>query len=81
MISSYIEAAMQMAQYEVLDDGTWLGSIPGFEGVWGNGENEADCLDDLQSVLEGWILLGLHLRHSLPVVGGIDINPNLAEVA
>ncbi|WP_404789338.1 type II toxin-antitoxin system HicB family antitoxin [Altericista sp. CCNU0014] len=68
MISDYIGAAMQMAQYEVPDDGTWFGTIPGFEGVWGNSESEADCVDDLQSALEGWILLGLHLRHPLPNV-------------
>lgn len=75
MITDYIRAAMRQAQYEILDDdGTYYGEIPDFQGVWANAPALEDCRDELQSVLEGWILLGLKLRHTLPTVGGIDLN-------
>jgi hypothetical protein len=33
----------------------------------------ADCRVELRSVLEDWILVGLKLGHTLPVIAGIDI--------
>ena len=36
MLTRYIEAAMAKAKYEILDDGTYFGEIPGFRGVWSN---------------------------------------------
>ncbi len=51
---------------EVIDDGTTVGEIPGFDGVWGNAPTFEACRDDLMSVLEGWIVLGLRVGHELP---------------
>jgi hypothetical protein len=36
MLTKYIEAAMRRAGYEKIEDGTYFGTIPGFQGVWGN---------------------------------------------
>lgn len=36
MPAKYIQAAMKRAEYEVLNDNTFYGSIPGLEGVWAN---------------------------------------------
>jgi predicted RNase H-like HicB family nuclease len=47
------------------------GEIPGFQGVYANAERLEDCRKQLRQVLEGWIVLGLCLRHPLPVVDGI----------
>ena len=33
-----------------------------------------ECEDELRSTLEDWILLGLKLGHSLPVIDNIDLN-------
>jgi len=33
-----------------------------------------ECEDELHSILEDWILLGLKLNHPLPVIVGIDLN-------
>lgn len=33
----------------------------------------------MRSTLEDWILVGLKLRHPLPVLGGIDLNRNPAH--
>jgi predicted RNase H-like HicB family nuclease len=64
MLTEYIRAAMHRATYEILSDGTFYGEIPGFQGVYANAETLADCRDQLQEVLEGWIVLGLRMGHS-----------------
>jgi predicted RNase H-like HicB family nuclease len=75
MLTAYIAAAMRHARYEILpDDGTYYGEIPGLQGVYANADTLEACRDLLQGVLEGWILLGLHLHHPLPPVDGIDLN-------
>lgn len=76
MLTEYIQAAMCHARYKQYDDGTTFGSIdvPGFEGVWANETTREETERELRSVLEDWLLLGLQLRHRLPVVDGIDVN-------
>lgn len=69
---------MHRAQYEKLEDGTYYGEIPGLQGVWGNAPSLEACRDELQEVLEDWILVGLRLGHPLPVVDGIDLNATTA---
>ncbi|NJN39397.1 MAG: type II toxin-antitoxin system HicB family antitoxin [Acaryochloridaceae cyanobacterium CSU_3_4] len=76
MLTAYITTAMQRAIYEFLeDDGTKDGSIPELPGVWANTETHAACQQELQAVLEDWILLGLHLHHPIPPLDGVDLNP------
>ena len=73
-LTSYIEAAMEMAAYEKLEDGTYGGEIPGLDGVIAFGPTLRQCEQELRSTLEDWLLLGFHLGHTLPVVAGIDLN-------
>ncbi len=73
MLTEYIRAAMGRATYEILSDGTFYGEIPGFQGVYANAETLEACRELLQEVLEGWLILGLRLNHTLPVVEGIDL--------
>jgi predicted RNase H-like HicB family nuclease len=79
MLTAYIQAAMRRAQYEILEDGSYYGEIPGFQGVYANADTLAACREELQEVLEGWIVLGLRLGHSLPIVDGIqlDVEPEI----
>ena len=65
---------MRRATYEILSDGTFYGAIPGFQGVWANADTLEACREELQEVLEGWIVLGLRLGHKLPVVDGIELS-------
>lgn len=69
----YLHATMHQATYEILPDGTFYGEIPSFQGVYSNSESLEDCRQQLQEVLEGWLILGLQLGHQLPVVEGIDL--------
>ena len=75
MLTSYIRAALRLATYEILEDHTYYGEIPGFQGVWANADSLEACRDELQSVLEDWLLLGLRMGHVLPVVAGINLAP------
>jgi predicted RNase H-like HicB family nuclease len=73
MLTEYIGAAMHHARYEILPDGTFYGEIPGFRGVYANAATLESCREELQEVLEGWIVLGLRLGHTLPGVDGITL--------
>lgn len=65
MLTNYIRAAMRNAHYELLEDATFYGEIPDFAGVFANADTLELCREQLQEVLEGWIVLGLRLGHSL----------------
>jgi len=54
MIAEYISAALKMAEYKRLEDGSWFAEIPGFDGVWANGETVEMCRSELSEVLEEW---------------------------
>jgi predicted RNase H-like HicB family nuclease len=73
MLTTYIRAAMRQATYEILPDGTFYGEIPGFQGVYANAKTLEACREELQEVLEGWIVLGLRLGHSFPIVDDIAL--------
>ncbi|NDJ14637.1 MAG: type II toxin-antitoxin system HicB family antitoxin [Acidobacteriia bacterium] len=51
-------------------------------GVLVFGQTRADCSDELRSALVDWVLLGIQLGHSMPVLAGIDLNqePTLEPV-
>jgi predicted RNase H-like HicB family nuclease len=69
-ISAYIQAAMASARIKPIEDKTYFGEIPGFQGVWANGKTAKKCREVLQEVLEDWIVLKLSSRESLPAVDG-----------
>ena len=71
---------MRQANYEILSDGTFYGQIPGLSGVYANASSLEACRDQLQEVLEGWIVLGLRLGHQLPEIDGLRLDTS-AEVA
>lgn len=75
MLIAYIQNAMRMAKYEILEDGQFYGEIPGFNGVWAQAGTLEECREELQSALEDWIILGLRMGHKLPPVGGLELLP------
>ncbi len=74
ILSEYIEQAMEQAEYDKLEEDSFSGRIPSCKGVIAFGPTLRLCQDELRSVLEDWILVGLKLSHSLPVIAGIDLN-------
>ncbi|MEK6571579.1 MAG: type II toxin-antitoxin system HicB family antitoxin [Bacteroidota bacterium] len=80
MLTRYIRAAMGRAKYEILrDDGTFYGEIPGFDGVCANTNSLEACREELEQVLEEWILFRVSRNLSLPVIEGIRLK--IKEVA
>jgi predicted RNase H-like HicB family nuclease len=74
MLTNYIRAAMRQARYEILpDDGTFYGEIPGFDGVYANADTLEACREELEEVLEEWILFRVSRSLPLPVVEGIEL--------
>jgi predicted RNase H-like HicB family nuclease len=74
VLTDYIEQAMSLAVYDKLEDGTFVGRIPSFQGVISFGPTLRQCEEELRSTLEDWILVGLKLSHPLPVLEDIDLN-------
>ena len=79
VLTEYIEQAMAQAQIEELEAYNFAGRIPSCPGVVAFGNSETECREELRSVLEEWIVVGIRLGHSLPVVGGIDLNTEVAS--
>jgi len=74
IISEYLERAIAKAEYDKMEDGSFSGRIPGCAGVVSFGSTLATCVAELRSTLEEWLLIGLKMRHTLPVIDGIDLN-------
>lgn len=75
MLMTYINKAMKMAVYELIeDDQTYYGEIPNFQGVWANNETLEGCRNDLNEALSDWIALRLSLGLELPIIDEINLN-------
>jgi predicted RNase H-like HicB family nuclease len=73
-LSAYIEAALALARYDKLEDGSFAGEIPKLKGVVAFGSTLKGCENELRGTLEDWLIVGLRLGHKIPVLAGIDLN-------
>ena len=80
VLTDYIEQALAQAVYEELEDGTFGATIPPCWGVIALGNTLPECKEELQSVLEEWMLTGFKLGDELPVISGIDLNFDMTPV-
>lgn len=71
MLTAYIEAAMELAKYEILEDGAYYGEVEELPGVWADGKTLEECRRTLKEVIEGWLLLKLNRGRSVPVLAGV----------
>ena len=75
MFTAYVNAALKKAHYEILPDGEgYFGKIKDLQGVQANADSLEACREELKEVLEEWILLGIKMGHTIPVINGIDLN-------
>ena len=62
---------MRQARYEIIeDDGSFYGAIPAIQGVWANTKTLEACREELESVLEGWLLLSIADHSPIPEIYG-----------
>ena len=74
MLTRYVREALKRAHYEILaDDGTFCGEIPGFQGVLANARTLEKCREQLEEVLEEWLLFRVSRNLPLPKVGGLSL--------
>jgi len=71
ILSDYLDRALSQAEYDKLEDGTFFGRIPACKGVVVFAAALRECEDELRSVLEDWVLVGLKLGHDLPIPNGV----------
>ena len=79
VLSEYVDLAMGQAQYDKLEGNSFSGRIPCCPGVLSFAPTLKECEEELRSTLEDWVLVGLKLRHRLPVIGNIDLNKEPAR--
>ncbi len=62
MINNFIQTTLVNAHYELLEDGSYCGTIPGFRGVLVNSKTLKGCKKELAEVLEEWMLIKVSRR-------------------
>ncbi len=74
MLIKYIQKAMEHARYEILpDDGSFYGEIPDCHGVYANAKTLEECRNELEEVLEEWILFRIYKNLPIPEIDGLEI--------
>jgi predicted RNase H-like HicB family nuclease len=79
MLIDYINKAMSKAQYDKLEDGSFSGTIPQCPGVMAFGKTLFECQKELESVLEGWLIVKIRHGDTLPVIDHLDINAGIPQ--
>ncbi len=75
MFTAYVNAALKKAHYEILPNGEgYFGKIKDLQGVWANADSLEACREEMKEVIEEWILLGIKMGHTIPIINGIDLN-------
>jgi predicted RNase H-like HicB family nuclease len=75
MLANYIDQAMELAVYEIIeDDGTYWGEIPGLQGIWACHQSLEGCRRELREALSDWLALRLRLGLIIPVIADINLN-------
>lgn len=66
MLTEFIYKNLKKARYKLLEDGAYFGEITGLKGVWASASNLEDCRQELQEVLEDWLLLKIKTGDRVP---------------
>ncbi len=75
MLANYIDKAMELAVYEIIEDeGSYWGEIAGLQGIWANYKTLEGCRRELREALSDWLALRLRLGLHIPVIDDINLN-------
>ena len=76
MIQEYIQTALELAHYEMIDDEEpFYGEVRELAGVWASGKTLEECRKNLAEVVEGWILVRQKQNFEIPTINGVTIPP------
>lgn len=74
MLLKYIQAAMDSATYEIIDDEEpYYGEISALQGVWASGKTLEECRRNLTEVVEDWLLLSIAQHLPIPKLGELQV--------
>ncbi len=73
MLTAYISAAMARGRYKISEDGNYFGEISALQGVWASAKNLESCRQELQEVLEDWLVLKLRDGDPIPRIGRVQL--------
>ena len=79
MIRSYLDNALRRARYTQLEDGTYCAEVPSLRGVIATGTTVEACREDLESVIEEWILVRVANGLAVPTLDGVKIRISKAS--
>jgi len=69
------------AEYDTLEDGSYVATVPGLQGVIAVGDTLEECRRDLIEVIEEWIVARLQWGYAIPPIGGQIIASSKEPVA
>ena len=73
MLNDYFRAAMRLACYQIQDDDSVYGEIPGFDDVRATGDTLERCQQELLEALEEWVFFRVSRKLPLPIIEGIQL--------
>jgi predicted RNase H-like HicB family nuclease len=75
MLLEYIQAALERAHYEIIDDAEpFYGEVPDLDGVWATGSTLEVCRRNLAQAIEDWLLFSIAQALSVPDLDGVSIH-------
>ena len=71
MLTEYIQAALDRAEYKIIDNGEepYFVEVPELDGVWATGRTVEDAQRNFIEALEDWISAHLLWNLALPPIG------------
>ena len=74
MLSRYIQAALDRAHYEIIEDEEpFYGTVPGLDGVWASGSSLEECRTRLAEVVEDYIFVSIARGLPIPPLGDVEL--------
>jgi predicted RNase H-like HicB family nuclease len=80
MFAEYIQAALERAEYEIIDNpDPYYAHVPGLVGVWATGKTLEECRKELIEVIEEWIVAKIQWGQPITPMGGLTISMSSKE--
>ncbi len=76
MIKEYVNAALNKAHYEIIEDEEpYYGEIPELKGVWATGKTLEECRREIgfSENIEGWMIRFANQGMDIPAIDGYQV--------
>jgi len=79
VLSRYVEAALQHAEYERDENGVIIARVPNASGFFSQGDTFEEARENLRDAIEGNVVIALQLGLNIPQIEGVTIEEHDAE--